>query len=132
MPQSQRVRLRGDLRKRERAHAGQNPNVLSPSDEPQKNNSFGLSRLVPRIGRFFSKKFSCWSPIENASPSGHNFDDFELVAGRQITPREFRGCDGFAIMFHDHAARQQFLREQESFDAAWKLRLDAFAVGDDE
>jgi hypothetical protein len=44
--------------------------------------------------------------------------------------REFRRRHSLAIVFHDHAARQEVLSDEKFFNRAGKVCFDGFAVGD--
>jgi hypothetical protein len=51
-----------------------------------------------------------------SSAARDNFDDFEAVAGLELTVGKFGRRDGFAVMFNDDAAGQKILGEEELFE----------------
>ena len=47
------------------------------------------------------------------SAAGDDFYDLQFIARLQLAPGKFGWCDGLTVVLHDHAARQQFLRDQK-------------------
>ena len=65
------------------------------------------------------------------SAAGDNFHDLQTIAGVDLALREFGGRHGFAIQFHDDAAREQALGGEEFFQRAGQSGGDFVPVGDD-
>ena len=63
------------------------------------------------------------------SPAGHDFHNLQPVAGLQRAAGKLGGSHGLAVVFHDHAARQQLLRHQKFLEGAGELRRGGPAVG---
>src|ERR1039458_3700279 len=69
-------------------------------------------------------KVPCSSP-------GDDLHNLQPVACAKLALGEFRWRHGFAVVLHHHAARQEFLRDQELLDRAGNRVLNGLPVGDD-
>ncbi len=65
------------------------------------------------------------------STPGHDFDDFEAVAGSNLTLGKLGRSYCFAIVLHHHTAWEKILCLQELLERTRQLGFDSLAIGDD-
>lgn len=66
------------------------------------------------------------------STTGHDADDLQPITVVQRAPGKFRGRDGFAVVLHHDATREESLRAEKLIERTGELNGDALAVGDDD
>ncbi|HMJ91767.1 MAG TPA: hypothetical protein VK530_18230, partial [Candidatus Acidoferrum sp.] len=59
-------------------------------------------------------------------------DDLQAITIRNDARRELGWHNRFAIVFDHHAAREQVLRNEPSFDRARELGFNLLTIGDDQ
>src|ERR1043165_6422079 len=63
--------------------------------------------------------------------AGDDLHDFQPISGVEPALGKLGRRDRLAVVLHHHAARQEFLREEEFLDCARQPGLDGFSIGDD-
>ena len=83
-------------------------------------------------GRNSKHKHEPYEAAPSNSPARDDFYNFQPVTRVEPPLGKFRRRNRLAVVLHDDAARQKFLRDQKFLYRARQLRLDRLSVGGDK